>query len=169
MRGMIAALIVLVASSAAAQDRSPRITVTDVVKRVVFDPTTYAPAIVTAEAMHLDWRSSQVFFQHGWVEHNAQFTVSGRPDDIAIGYTDGKRVIVKDAFMNLQVSLLNNVSERVFEGLLMTRYPHHRTLLRTVGWIERITMASYRTYSQSAGHFRQWQANERRAQQLGYE
>jgi len=169
MRGMIAALILLVASSVAAQDRTRGTSVSDVVRSVALDPTTYAPAIVTWEAMRLDWRSSQIFFQHGWVEHNSQFTVSGRADDIAIGYAAGNRAIVTDAFANLQVSLVNNVSERVFERLLMNRYPDHRTLLRTAGWIERITMASYRTYRQAAGHVRQWQDNERRAQHLGYD
>ena len=60
------------------------------------------------------------------------------------------------------------MSERVIERLLMPRYPNHRKLLRAIGWIERSAVASYWTHRLSAGHFRQWQENERRTQQLGY-
>jgi len=102
------------------------------------------------------------------VEHNPRFTVSGRSDDTAIDDEAGKRLILADAIGNLQRSLLNNVSMRVLERLLMRRSPNHQKLLRTIGWIERSALASYWSYRLSAGHFRQWQENERRAQQLGY-
>lgn len=140
----------------------------DVVKKVALDPTTYAPAIVAWTATQLDWQSSQVFFRNGWFEHNSRFTVSGRHDDIAIGYAAGNRQILTDALAVLQVSMVNNVSERVIERMLMRRYPNHRKLLRTIGWIERSAMASYWSYKLSAGHLRQWQKNERLVRQLGY-
>ena len=167
-RGLIAALILLVVSAATAQDRTPPVSVRDVIRNVALDPTTYAPAIVAWEAMRLDWRSSQVFFERGWIEQNPRFTVSGRAGDIAIPYAAGNRLIVKDAFANLRVPLVNNVSERVVERLLQTRYPNHRRLLRAAGWAERLTMASILSYRRSAEHFRQWKDNERRAQQLGF-
>ena len=165
---VIAVTLLLASSSVSAQEQDHTSFVPDVVKNVVLDPTTYAPAIVAWGATRLDWRSSQVFFQHGWVEQNARFTVSGRPNDIAIGYAAGNRQILTDSIANLQLSLVNNVSERVVERLLMRRYPGHRKLLRAIGWIERSAVASYWSYRLSAGHFRQWRENDRRAQRLGY-
>ncbi len=102
-------IMLAAASSVSAQDRDHASFVPDVVKKVILDPTTYAPAIVAWEATCLDWQSSQIFFRNG--------------------------------LSNLQLSLVNNVSARA--------------------------MASYWSYRLSAGHFRQWQENERRAQQLG--
>ena len=160
--------MMLVASSVSAQDQDHASFVPDVVKKVILDPTTYAPAIVSWKATRLDWQSSQVFFQRGWLERNPRFTVSGRGDDIAIGYAAGNRQIFADAIAALQVSMVNNVSERVIERLLMPRYPNHRKLLRTIGWIERSAIASYWSYRLSAGHLRQWQKNERLAQKLGF-
>jgi hypothetical protein len=155
-------------ASASAQDQAHRSLVLVVVKQVFLDPTTYAPAIVAWTATRLDWQTSQVFFQNGSTEHNARFTTSGLGDDTAMSYGAGNRQILTDAFANMQYSLVNNASSRVVEGLLIPRYPNHRTLFRTVGWIERSVMASYLSYGLSAGHFRQWQENGRRAQQLGY-
>jgi hypothetical protein len=62
--------------------------------------------------------------------------------------------------------VVNNVSERVLERLLMRRYPSHRRLLRTIGWIERSALASYWSYRLSAAHFRQWHENERQPRTL---
>jgi hypothetical protein len=163
---MIVAVMMLVAPSASAQDQDRASFVPDVVKQVILDPTTYAPAIVAWTATRLDWRSSQILFQNGSVEHNPRFTVSGRRDDTAIGYAAGNRQILTDAIANLQLSVVNNVSARVMERLLTPRYPNHRKLVRTIGWIERSAIASYWSYRLSAGHFRQWQENERRAHQL---
>jgi hypothetical protein len=159
-------ILLLASSSASAQDQPSFMA--DLVKKVIFDPTTYAPAGVAWEAARLDWRSSQVFFQHGFVERNPGFTVSGNGDDKAIGYTAGNRQILIDAVGNLQLSVVNNVFARVTERLLMPRYPNHRTLLRRIGWIERNAMASYLSYRLSAGHLRQWRQNERLAHTLGY-
>ena len=160
--------MMLVASSVSAQDQDRASFVPDVVKNVILDPTTYVPAIVAWKATRLDWQSSQVFFQRGWLERNPRFTVSGRADDVAIGYAAGNRQIFADAIAVLQLSMVNNVSERVIERLLMPRYPNHRKLIRTIGWIERSAMASFWSYRLSAGHFRQWQKNEQLAQQLGF-
>jgi hypothetical protein len=73
-----------------------------------------------------------------------------------------------DALANLQLSVLHNLSERLVEHLLLPRYPRHRKLIRTLGWIERSAVASYWTYRLSAGHLRQWQENERLAREFGY-
>ena len=111
---IVCTLMALAATSSAfAQDRAGTSFVRNVVKKVILDPTTYAPAIVAWGATRLDWRSSQIFFQNGWLEHNRRFTVSGHGDDIAIGYAAGNRRILTDALSNLQFSAVNNVSERV--------------------------------------------------------
>jgi len=163
------ALMMLVASSASAQDREHASFVPDVVKKVILDPTTYVPAIVAWEATRLDWRSSQIFFRNGFLEHNPRFTVNGRGDDVAMSYAAGNRQIFTDAMANLEVSLAHNVADRVIERVLLRGRPNHPKLVRTIGWIERSAVASYFSYRQSAGHFRQWQENRRRAQQLGYD
>ena len=167
VRILAAALVLFAATGVSAQDRDQPNVVTDVVKGVLLDPTTYAPAIITWEATRLDWQSSQVFFRNGFTETNPNFTRSGRSNDVAIGYADGNRQILIDAFANLQVSLVNNVSTRVVEHWLVPKYPNHRKLVRTLGWIERSLVASYLTYQMSAVHFQQWRANEQRAQALG--
>src|SRR5437764_12535307 len=119
-RTIVSAVIVLTASSAIAQEDHPvGSALTDVVKNVLLDPTTYAPAIVAWEATRLDWRSSQVFFQSGFVEHNPRFTASGIGDDTAIGYAAGNRQILMDSFSNLQLSQVYNSSERVVIRQLM--------------------------------------------------
>ena len=154
---------------AVAQDTSPGALVSGTVRQLLLDPTTYAPMVVAWEATRLDWRSSQTFFERGWLEHNARFTVSGHDDDVAIGYAAGNRQILFDALANLQLSVLNNVTARVTERLLLPRYPTHRKLVRAIGWAERSVMASYLTYRLSAGHFQQWQENEQRARALGFD
>ena len=164
----VALTMLLASSSVSAQEQNLGSSVSDVVKKVILDPTTYAPAIVAWEATRLDWQSSQIFFQNGWLERNPRFTVSGHGEDAALGYAAGNRQIFWDAFGNLQLSLVNNASERIMERLLTPRYPGHRKLIRTIGWIERGAMASYLSYLLSAAHFRQWQANEALARQLGY-
>lgn len=162
------ALMMLVASSAFAQDRDRAAFVPDVVTRAILDPTTYAPAIVAWAATDLDWRSSQIFFENGFFEHNARFTISGLSDDTPIGYAAGNRRIFTDAIANLRLSAVNNVADQVIERLLLRRHPTHRTLIRTIGWIERSVMASYLSHRLSARHFRQWRENHRRARELGY-
>lgn len=169
-RLFIAVLMTLAAaSSLSAQDQAVAPLVPQIVKQVLLDPTTYAPSMVAWGATRLDWRSSQVFFENGLVEHNSRFTLSGRADAGAVSYGDGNRRILLDAVANLQLSVVNNVSERVVEHLLLPRFPNHRKLVRTLGWVERSVVASYWTYRLSADHFRQWQENGRRAQQLGYD
>jgi hypothetical protein len=139
-----------------------------VFRQVVFDPTTYAPAITSYTAERLDWKSSQVFFQHGYLEQNPQFTVTGRPDDFPIGYGAGNQQILENALKDLGASAINNTTSRVIERMLMDRYPGRRTLIRTIGWIERISFAVALATVQSSEHFRQWRENGRLARELGY-
>lgn len=136
--------------------------------QVVFDPTTFAPAITSYTAERLDWKSSQVFYQHGYLEHNPQFTVSGFADDVPISYAAGKRVILRNSLEDLGASLINNVVARIIERTLVQRHPRREKLIRTVGWIERISFAVSLASVQSANHFRQWRENERLARELGY-
>ncbi len=141
----------------------------DLLTSVALDPTTYAPSVVAWGATRLDWQSSQTFFQHGWNEGNSRFTISGLANDRPIAYGAGNHRIMMDGIGNLRFSVLNNLSERAVERLLASRYPDHPTLLRVIGWIERSAMASYWSYRRSAVHFRQWTANGRSAERLGYE
>jgi hypothetical protein len=162
-------LVLLAAPVLCAQDPDRRPFVPDVIAKVILDPTTYAPAIVAWKATRLDWDSSQIFFRNGASEHNPRYTVSGRVDDTAVGDAAGNHQILMDAIGNLKLPLLHHASVRVVERLLMSRYPNHRKLLGTIGWIERAAMTSYLSYRLSVAHLRQWQLNERRARQFGYD
>jgi hypothetical protein len=136
-------------------------------KDVMLDPTTYAPAILSYTSTRLDWDTSQVFFRNGYVEDNPRYTATGLAHDTPMGYQAGNRKILMDTLSIVGGSVANNLTDRVFERYLLERYPDHRKLVRTIGWIERTTFASYWSYRLSAAHFRQWKANERTAAQLG--
>ncbi len=136
-------------------------------RQVIFDPTTYAPAIISYEATKLDWDTSQVFFRNGYVEGNPRFTVSGNPNDTPLSYGRGQRLILSDTLQILGGSMANNFLERTFEQMMLERFPDHPKLMKTIGWIERSAFASYWSYRLSANHFRQWKANERTAADLG--
>jgi hypothetical protein len=157
-------------SAASADDRYPdrRSFVSSVARGVAFDPTTYAPAIIAYDATTRDWASSQAFFRHGFLEQNDRFTVSGRPDDVPVGYEEGNRRILMDALGTLEMSIVNNVTNRVMERALLNRYAAHRRFVKTLGWIERTAFATYAAYALSHDHYRQWRANEHLARQLGY-
>jgi len=163
---VFAALIgIFVPLSVSAQEQhSP---IGDTVKSVIFDPTTYAPAIIAYDATMRDWNTSQPFFRAGFVEHNERFTLTGRPNDVPMSYEDGQRRILTDALVNLQMSVVNNVADRLFERMLLSRFPQHRKLVKTLGWIERVSFASYMSYQLSAQHYRQAGLNAQRAQQMG--
>ncbi len=167
-RPVLIAWMVCAAPSALAQAPDPSLPALDVFKRVASDPTTYAPAIVVGVGLHLDWKSSQVFFRHGFVEQNPAFTVSGRANDTPISHGAGNRKIREAVFVNLGTSLLNNVTVALVERALIDRHPTHRKLVRGLGWTERIAFASWVSYRQSAAHFRQWQRNNELARQLAY-
>ena len=171
---LFAAMLLASTTSASAQDqgtddsRERSSFLLETAKAIAFDQTTYAPAFLYYGTTRLDWNSSQVFFQHGILEHNERFTISGRPDDVAISYGAGNKMILMDTLTILQMSAVNNVTNSLIERVLIARYPRHRKFFRTLGWIERTGFASYWSYRLSAGHYRQWRANERVARQLGF-
>jgi len=167
-RTAVAALALLAMASTAARADDWPSAAESIFRQVVFDPTTFAPAITSYTAERLDWKSSQVFFQHGYLEHNPQFTVSGVTDDVAVSYATGKRIIAKNSLEDLGASLINNVVARVIERSLVLRHPKREKLIRTIGWIERISFAIGLGSVQSANHFRQWRENERLAREMGY-
>src|SRR5436305_15335970 len=92
-RFAIVVVVLLFRSLAIAQEVDHSSFVPDIAKRVVLDPTTYAPAVLAWTATRLDWKSSQIFFQNGFGEGNSRFTVSGRSGDIALDYGAGTRMI----------------------------------------------------------------------------
>jgi hypothetical protein len=171
-RRMISSLLVAVAMllspwTADAQGQDQRSPFWDVTRRVALDPTTYAPSVIMYHSAMLDWSSSRPFFRNGFVEHNRRFTVSGLPDDDAISYGAGRKLIRADTLETLGVSMANNAAASLTERVLIQRYPSHRTLFRALGWIERISLSSYWSYRLSVGHYRQWQRNEQQSRQLG--
>src|SRR5258706_7803821 len=112
---MIVTLVLVNGSLAFAQEEKRSSAFADVVKGVVFDPTTYAPAFVGYHATMKDWNTSQPFFQNGFVEHNQRFTVTGRPDDTALSYMVGRNQIFKDAMTTLGVTAAENATSRIVE------------------------------------------------------
>jgi hypothetical protein len=153
---------------ASAQNESDSSLFWDVTKSVVLDPTTYAPATLVYTSMKLDWQSSQLLFQNGWVEQNRRFTLSGRPNDTPISFADGNRKIRQMALLHLQESIVNNAATNLFERVLSQKYPQHRKLFKILSWAERIAFASYVSYVASAEHFRQTERNRQLARQYGY-
>jgi hypothetical protein len=149
-------------------EEPPRTVAGDLIKRVVFDPTTYSPALITYYSMLRDWQTSQPFFAHGANEMNPRYTISGRPDDLPLTYADGRRQIVREALLNLEVSAVSNMAGQVVERMLIEHYPTHRKLLRGLGWAERLALSSFLTYQLSIEHFRQVQLNEQMARQYGF-
>jgi len=154
-------------SSATAQDQQQPSSLSTLVKQVVLDPTTYAPAVIAYDATMRDWNSSQPFFRNGFAELNPHYTISGLPNGVPLSYADGNRRILSDAFANLGLSLVNNFTDRVLERKLMERYPGHRKIVRAVGWIERLSFGGYMSYALSAAHYRQAQANASQSRELG--
>ncbi len=136
-------------------------------KQVLLDPTTYAPSVLAYTSTKLDWDTSQVFFRNGYVEDNPRFTATGLAHDTPMSYGAGNHKILGDSLAILGGSLANNVTDRLFEQYLMEKYPDHRKLVKTLGWIERVSFASYWSYRLSAAHWSQWQWNQRNAAQLG--
>jgi hypothetical protein len=139
----------------------------EVVKRVALDPTTYAPTVVVYTARQLDWSSSQAVFKFGYLEANPRYTITGLPGDPPVAYAVGNRRIARDTVGLLGKSAANNAASAVIERILIERAPRHRRLIRTLGWIERTSFASYWSYRLSKRHFDQWRDNERLARQLG--
>ena len=164
---MILTLVLASEPLASAQDEKRSSAFADVVKGVVFDPTTYAPALVGYDATMRDWNTSQPFFRNGFVEHNQRFTVTGQPDDTALNYMVGRNQIFKDAMAAFAVTAAQNATSRIVEQALLQRYPNHRKVVKSIGWIQRISVASLMSYHLSAPHYRQAQINAQRAAELG--
>jgi len=154
-------------NAATAQETGRSNVVVDLTKAVLVDPTTYAPAALSYTSQRMDWNTSQVLFNAGWMEHNARYTVTGRADAPPISFEAGNRQIRRDALAHLQQSVVNNLSAQIFERALAQKYPDHRKLLKTLGWVERISFSSYVGYLASVDHFRQVQKNQDMARQYG--
>lgn len=162
------AVVCSIPASLVAQEREPSF-LAAVAKQVALDPTTYAPAIIAYDGTVRDWTTSQVFFRNGFLEANGRFTISGLPYDAPLSYSDGHRRILIDAMTTLEMSVVNNFTGRVLERMLIERHPGHRKLVRTLGWIERISFSVGMSYVMSVEHYRQAQDNTRRAAALGYQ
>ena len=160
--------IVLMPAYASAQETTGGSAAGNIFKRVVLDPTTYAPAIIAYDGTMRDWNTSQPFFRNGYFERNERFTLSGLPNDRPVSYEVGRKRILSDAFVTVEMSLINNFTGQVFERVLIDRFPTHRKLVRTIGWIERSGFASFMAYHLSAQHYRQAAANQAYAQQMGF-
>jgi hypothetical protein len=165
---LVALLVLASAPNVFAQEDTRSSPVADVFKGVVFDPTTYAPALIQYHATMRDWNTSQPFFQNGYVERNARFTRSGLPNDIPLSYTAGRNLILRDTLTTLGISAAQNLTSRVVEQALLSRYPDHPKVVKTIGWIQRIAVASLMSYHLSAVHYQQAALNARAAREFGY-
>ncbi len=164
----VALLVVAIASASRVAFAQEQFSLWDITKHVVVDPTTYTPSVLAYASQRLDWDSSQPFFQHGDTEHNPEYTISGRPDDIPISHEAGNARILHRSFTVLENSFIHNVSSQVLERILISRHPEHRRLIEALGLMERISVAAYASYQMSASHFNQWQVNNQLARQRGY-
>jgi len=164
---LVIASLCLPSTLSAQDDRRPSF-LAELARGVAFDPTTYAPAIITYDARMRDWKTSQIFFQHGYLERNPKFTATGLPYDTPLTYEAGREVILRDAVVHLQVSAIHNAGTRSLERVLIERHPDKRTLIRVLGWIERTAFASYLAYQLSHQHYRQARENQRLAVTLGW-
>ncbi len=153
-------------ASVFAQQEGPNV-VWSVAKSVLVDPTTYTPAALSYASQRMDWGTSQVLFDAGWLEHNHRYTLSGRADDVPLGYEAGLRQIRRDALGQLQYSVVNNVAAQVFERALSQAHPEHRKLFKTLSWIERISFSAYVGYLASSNHFQQASRNRELARIYG--
>jgi hypothetical protein len=167
-RVALLSIMIVTPAIASAQGETESNVFWDVTKAVVFDPTTYAPATLSYTSMKMDWNSSQALFRNGWVEQNHLFTISGRPNDLPLSFSDGNKKIRHMALLHLQESVVNNVAANIFERVLAEKYPDHRKLFKVLSWVERIGFASYMSYAASANHFRQTERNRQLAIQFGY-
>ena len=129
--------------------------------RVAKDPTTYALPPIVYTAHRLDWDSSQKLFAHGYLEANPKFTLTGRVDDVPISHAAGKRRILRYSASTIGRSVLNNSICALVERRLIDRAPHRRTLIRTLGWIERGFVTAYWSYRLTHNQVGQWRDNER--------
>lgn len=139
-----------------------------VAKDVATDPTTYSPFGASWLGKQLDWSSSQVFFEHDYIESNPYFTINGLVQGTPVSYATGNRKVIQISLPVLKLSLVNNVNVSAIEWFLIEKQPKHRKLIKTAGWVEKIAVASYLGYKYSHRNFRQWQKNKDMARQLGY-
>jgi len=165
---ILASVALLWAPPASAQGQGPWTFTSSILKSVARDPATYAPGPLKYQAMRLDWDSSQIFFQHGFVERNPRYTASGLPNDVALSHAAGSRRLALDSAVVLGQAATVSLAERAAEGLLIRRFPQHRKVMLVAGRAVRILGASYLSYSTSMAHFQQWRRNERLARRLGF-
>ena len=86
---MMITLVLANTPAASAQDDKSSSAFADVVKGVVLDPTTYAPALIGYDATMRDWNTSQPFFRNGFVEHNQRFTLTNAEIGRRLGIYQG--------------------------------------------------------------------------------
>lgn len=134
----------------------------------VLDPTTYAPAISFYYSTRYDWRSSQIFFEHGWLEQNPEFTISGQRDDLPISYSKGMGKIRGYTLIILGNSVVHNVGSTLLEKHLTRRNPEKKGVLRAIFITERIAFASLLIWQTSRPHIQQGQRNDRLARERGW-
>src|SRR5262245_56806020 len=120
---LLAAFVVLSSSGAWAQEDQKSSAFSSIAKRVLLDPTTYAPALVAYDATIRDWNSSQPFFCNGFLEHNARLTVSGLPNDHPVNYQTGRQRILVDSLVHLEIAAFHNTMENIVEHALVERHP----------------------------------------------
>jgi hypothetical protein len=153
---LLAVVVVLFASSAVAQEKP---SLSRSLTAALKDPTTWAPAGIGFVAKKLDWDSSQRLFALGSTEMNPRFTINGQSDAPPISFAAGNRIILRRTAVVAAESYTHNVIAVSIDRALQRRFPAHRRLVSTLGWIERLAFASGRAYLVSAASWRAWRTN----------
>ena len=162
---ILAIALCSISSSASAQDSFKEI-IKEATKKAAIDPTTYIPGTVSFVSQKLDWDSSQLFFERGFVEKNPVFTLSGKPYDIPVGYGQGMKRITIMSLKQVGLSYLNNAGAEIMGKFILKQNPEKKKLVRALIKAEKIAMAVAVSYYISEGHFKQWQLNNSMARQM---
>lgn len=135
---------------------------------VAIDPTTYAPGLAKYLAGAADWKTSQPLFEHGWMEANPEFTASGEPNSAPKNYRDGMAVIRNGALKHVAIEAGNNALVDAVTRKLMDSHPDRATLIRALGWAEKIGLSGLESYWQGQPHYAQAQRNKALAKDHGF-
>ena len=75
---------------------------------------------------------------------------------------------MRDTLTTLGVSAVQNATSRIVEQAFLAKFPNHRKIVKTIGWVQRIAIASAMTYKLSSPHYRQAGINAQQASELGF-
>ncbi len=104
-----------------------------------------------------DWHSSQALFAQGCLEGNHDYTVDGRAPGRPKSEAAGYGVIARQTVGTLGHAVVVQTAAHWLRARLAGRIGRRKATV--VYWVAEIGLTAAWSYRQSAGHFRQWQAN----------